>query len=187
VQTGEASPYYMFHPHAPVRIREMVPDARLIVMLRNPVDRAYSHYQHEFRKKRESLSFAEAVEREPERLHGELERMLQDPRYNSRAHRRHAYVTRGVYLESLERVLQVFPREQLLVIRSEDYFGDPDATLRRVCAFLGLPAQARRTFAKRNVGAYAPIAPDLRARLAAFYAPHNARLSDLLGADVGWS
>ena len=186
VQTGEASPYYMFHPHAPQRIKDAVPDVKLIVMLRNPVERAYSHYQHECRRQREALSFEDAVNKEPERLRGEVERMLEDPRYNSREHRRHAYVTRGVYVDSLQKVMRVFGPDQLLVIRSEDYFAAPDATLRQVLDFLGVPARQPRRFARKNVGSYAPINPDLRRRLAEFYAPHNARLYELLGVDYGW-
>ena len=186
VQTGEASPYYMFHPHAPQRIKDAVPDVKLIVMLRNPVERAYSHYQHECRRQREARSFEDAVNKEPERLRGEVERMLEDPRYNSREHRRHAYVTRGVYVDSLQKVMRVFGPDQLLVIRSEDYFAAPDATLRQVLDFLGVPARQPRRFARKNVGSYAPIDPDLRRRLAEFYAPHNARLYELLGVDYGW-
>jgi hypothetical protein len=176
----------MFHPHAPARIREALPDVRLIVMLRNPVERAYSHYQHEFRKKRETLPFEEAVAREPERLQGQLERMLENPRYNSVAHRRHAYVTRGVYVDPLQHVMGLFPRDRILVLKSEDYFKEPDATLRGVLDFLGLPPRARRTYAKSNVGRYAAMAPRLRQQLVEHYAPHNARLYDLLGVDYGW-
>lgn len=187
LQTGEASPYYMFHPHAPVRIKEALPDVKLIAMLRNPVERAYSQYQHEVRKGRETLpSFEEAVDREPDRLRGERERMLADERYNSPEHRRHAYVARGVYVDQLVRLRELFAPEQLLVIKSEDYFASPDATVRRVVAFLGLPAWEPRTFARKNVGAYAPIDKRLRQRLAAYFAPHNARLYDFLEVDFGW-
>jgi hypothetical protein len=187
VLTGEASPYYMFHPHAPERIKQALPDVKLIVMLRNPVERAYSHYQHEFRKGREKLSFADAIQKEPERLRGELERMLENPRYNSREHRRHAYVTRGVYVDSLQKVMRTFAPQQFLILKSEDYFAAPDATLRRVLGFLGLPSRQPRAFARKNVGSYSPIDTEVRKRLSAFYAPHNARLYDFLGVDYGWS
>ena len=165
VQTGEASPYYLFHPHAPARIKQALPGVKLIAMLRNPVERAYSHYQHEFRKQRETLSFEEAVDREPERLRGELERMLENPRYNSREHRRHAYVTRGIYVDSLQHVKQLFGDRQLLVIKSEDYFTAPDAMLTAGSRFLELPPRAPRVFARKNVGSYAPIDAGLRGRL----------------------
>jgi len=186
VQTGEASPYYLFHPHAPLRIKQALPDVRLIAMLRNPVERAYSHYQHEFRKRRETLSFEEAVDREPERLRGELERMLADPRYNSREHRRHAYVTRGVYVDPLHNVTRLFGAARLLILKSEDYFTAPEATLRRVFEFLELPPQESRSFARKNIGSYMPIDSHLRQRLVDYFAPHNARLYDFIGVNLGW-
>jgi hypothetical protein len=185
-QTGEASPYYLFHPHAPRRIRQVLPGVKAIAMLRNPVERAYSHYQHEFRKGREALGFEEAIAREPERLHGERERMIEDERYNSKAHRRHSYLARGIYINQLENWLQHFDRDQLLVIKSEDYFAAPGATLKQVLKFLELPQWESPHFAKRNVGSYAPIDAGLRARLAAYFAPHNTRLNDFLGVDFGW-
>src|SRR5919201_3141433 len=75
---GEASPSYLFHPLAPERVANLLPRARLIAVLRNPVDRAFSHYQHELSLGREHLSFEEALDREDERLRGEVERMKQD-------------------------------------------------------------------------------------------------------------
>ncbi len=88
--TGEASPYYVFHPHVPERVRRHLPDVKLITLLRNPVDRAYSHYQHEVRLEREPLSFEEATEREGERLDGELDRMLEDESYYSLRHQHYS-------------------------------------------------------------------------------------------------
>jgi len=185
-QTGEASPYYLSHPLAPQRIKTVLPQVKAIAMLRNPVDRAYSQYQHEFRKKRETLSFEEAIAREPQRLQGERERMARDDRYNSREYRRHAYMARGLYVDHLRTWFELFDPRQLFVIRSEDYFAAPDATLRQVLEFLELPAWAPPRFAKKNVGKYTPIDPQVREKLASYFAPHNARLADFLDVDFGW-
>ncbi|HEV2894458.1 MAG TPA: sulfotransferase, partial [Actinomycetota bacterium] len=76
LRTGEASPYYLFHPHVPARVAEHLPQVRLIALLRDPVGRAYSHYQHEVARGFETLSFEEAIEAEPARLAGETQRML---------------------------------------------------------------------------------------------------------------
>lgn len=188
LRTGEASPYYMFHPHALSRIRQVLPSVKLIAMLRNPVERAYSQYQHELRHGRESLaSFEEAIEREPERLRGEVERMLRDERYNSVEHRRHSYVTRGIYVDQLENVRRLFDSERLLIVKSEEYFEAPDVVLRRVLAFLELPTWEPRAFVKRNVGSYVPMDPRVRRRLMEYFAPHNARLADFIGVDFAWS
>lgn len=187
VKTGEASPYYLAHPHAPRRIHQILPGVKAIAMLRNPIDRAYSHYQHVVRLRREPLSFEDAIAREPERLRGERERMIQDERYNSKAYRRHSYLTRGLYVNHLENWLRYFDRHQLLVLKSEDYFDAPDVTVQKVFQFLDLPRWLPLSFAKRNVGMYqAPIDAVLRRRLSEYFAPHNARLYDLLGVDYGW-
>ncbi|HWK08846.1 MAG TPA: sulfotransferase domain-containing protein [Vicinamibacterales bacterium] len=185
-QTGEASPYYLSHPLAPQRIQTVLPSVKAIAMLRNPIDRAYSQYQHEVRRNRETLSFGDAVAREPERLLGERERMTRDGRYKSREHRRHAYLARGVYVDHLRTWCETFDRRQVLVIRSEDYFAAPDATLRQIFEFLELPAWMPPRFAKKNVGEYSPIDPQIRKALADYFAPHNARLADFLGVDYGW-
>ena len=112
--------------------------------------------------------------------------MLVDPRYNSREHRRHAYLTRGIYVDALRNVACLFEPRQLLILKSEDYFSAPDATLGRVLDFLDLPVREPRSFARKNVGAYATIDSPLRTRLVEHFAPHNARLYEFLGVDFGW-
>ena len=136
--TGEASPYYLFHPLAPQRMRAIVPEARLIVLLRNPVDRAFSQYQLEARQGNEPLSFEEALAAEEERLAGEEERLQADDTYRSFAHQHFSYQARGHYVEQLRRWLDRFPAEQLLFVKSEDFFADPALAYRRATDFLGL-------------------------------------------------
>ncbi len=106
--TGEASPYYMFHPHAMRRIASILPTVKLIVLLRNPVDRAYSHYHYEVKHGREQLTFEEAIDAEPGRLAGELDKMLQDEGYFSVHYGRHAYLRRGIYVEQLKACRALF-------------------------------------------------------------------------------
>ena len=106
---GEASPYYLFHPLVPERARALVPDARLIVLLRDPVARALSHYHHEVALGMEPLTFEEALDAEPERLDGEERRLVQFPGYASVAHQHHSYVARGHYADQLERWLGRVP------------------------------------------------------------------------------
>lgn len=185
-RTGEASPYYLFHPHAPRRIRRALPDVKLIALLRNPIERAYSHYQHEVRVKRESLSFEEALAREPERLNGELERMLEDEGYNSFNYRRYSYLARGRYADQIAVWRQLFPEAQLMVIKSEDFFADPGPTYQQVLQFLQLPSWRPRYFSKRNANSYSPISDDIRRTLARHFAPHNERLYSLIGKGFGW-
>jgi hypothetical protein len=97
--TGESTPHYMSHPHVPKRIVEVIPHVKLIVILINPVDRAYSHYQHNVRMKRESLAFDDAIAIENERLQGEIDKMIRDEHYNSLKHRHFSYLLKGIYVD----------------------------------------------------------------------------------------
>lgn len=185
--TIDATPYYMMHPLAAERAAELLPDLKLIALLRNPIDRALSHYQHEVRGGRESLSFAEALERESERLAGQEERLRSDPRYYSWNHRRYAYTRRGLYLEQLQRWLRHFPRSQLLVLQSERLFRDPPGVSAEVYRFLGLRAHTLpkyETFLGGNYDRTMP--PELRARLAAYFEPRNRALFAWLGEEFDW-
>ncbi len=143
---GEASPSYLFHPLAPERVARLMPSARLIAVLRNPVDRAFSHYQHEVALGREKLSFEEALDREDDRMRGEIERMLEDPSYFSHAWWNYTYVARGRYAEQLERWFAAFPREQLLVLVSEELLDQPAETYARVLDFLRVDPHTLRSF-----------------------------------------
>jgi hypothetical protein len=183
---GEASPSYVFHPCVPARVAQLVPDVRLIVLVRNPVDRALSHYHHEVALGRESLSFEDAIEREDERMSGELERM-RDPSYFSHAWWNYTYLARGRYAEQLERWLAVFPRERLLVVPSEDLLDRPADTYVRVLEFIGAPPHELDAFPKIFEREYAPMEPATRQRLAGRFAEPNRRLYELLGRDLGWA
>ncbi|HEU4753558.1 MAG TPA: sulfotransferase domain-containing protein [Armatimonadota bacterium] len=184
--TGEATPYYLYHPPAAERAFSVVPAARLIVMLRNPADRAYSHYQHERRAGREPLSFEEALEREVERLAEEPEAMTGRAEFSS-GRRRHSYLARGRYAEQLERWLARFPREQLLILNSERFYADPAAATEQACRFLGLPPPAQAEYPRHNPGSYrGGMEPATRRRLLDHFAPENERLFRLLGERYDW-
>jgi hypothetical protein len=183
---GEASPDYLFHPHAPRRVRKALPEVRLIVLLRNPIERAYSHYWHQFRRGHETLSFDEAVAREPERLDGELERMLRDPRYLGYERHHHSYLARGVYVDQLRTWMDLFPRERFLIERSEDFFEDPPLVFKRVLEYLGIPAWELTEYETFNAFTSGTMNPDTRRRLAEYFGPHNQRLYEFLGRDFGW-
>jgi len=182
---GEASPSYLFHPSAPERVAALVPNARLIALVRNPIDRALSHYHHEVALGRESLSFEDALAQEDERMRGELERM-RDPRYFSHAWWNYTYASRGLYADQLERWLAVFPREQLLVVPSEDLLDRPAETYARVLEFLGAPGHELDAYPRIFTREYSSMDAETRASLAERFAEPNARLYALLGRDLGW-
>jgi len=183
---GEASPSYLFHPSAPERVARLVPEARLVALVRNPIDRALSHYHHEVALGRESLSFEDALAAEDERMQGELERM-RDPRYFSHAWWNYTYAARGLYAEQLDRWLERFPRERLLILPSEDLLEQPRETYARVLDFLGAPAHELVSYPQIFKREYAQMESRTREELRERFAEPNRRLYKLLGRDLGWS
>ena len=125
---GEATPIYMYWHDAPRRMWKYNPDMKLIVLLRNPIERAYSHWNMEHSRNADALSFGEAIQNESERCREALPYQ----------HRVYSYIDRGFYLEQLRRLWEYFPKEQVLVLRNEDLKYMPDDTLQKVCRFLGV-------------------------------------------------
>jgi hypothetical protein len=183
---GEASPSYLFHPLAPDRVARILPNARLIALLRNPVDRAFSHYQHEVALGREQLSFEEALAGEGERMRGEVERMLEDPRYFSHAWWNYTYAARGRYAEQLERWFAVFPRDQLLVLLTDELAADTAGTYGRTLDFLGVEERGLESYPRIFEREYGEMDPATRARLTEEFAEPNRRLAELLGRHLPW-
>lgn len=186
LMVGEASPDYLFHPHAPARVARDLPDAKLVVLLRDPVDRAFSHYWHQFKRQHETLSFPEAVDAEPQRLAGELERMIADPSYVSFERHHHSYLSRGIYVDQLAAWMELIPKDRFLIERSEDFFQDPPGAFKRVLEFLGLPPHQLTEYETFNAFSSGQMDPELRARLVEHFRPHNRRLYEFLGRDFGW-
>ena len=184
---GDASSYYLFHPAAAERAARSVPDAKLIVLLRSPVDRAYSHWLRERRDGTEPLErFDQAVAAEPDRLAGEADRILNDDRYYSYAHENFSYISQGLYLSSLRRWLERYPRERMHIELSEQFARDPQGGFERVLKFLDLPPVRLRDARPRNTTEAAPLDPGIRRELSARVAPANRQLEEFLGIDLGW-
>jgi hypothetical protein len=183
---GESSPYYIFHPAVPQRMSRLVPKIRLIVLLRDPVDRAISHYLHSTRKGYETLEIEEAFARELERIDGESERLISDDRYISFTHRHQSYLSRGKYAEQLERWFQYFDREQFLIIKSEALFDNTEEVMERVFTFLGCDPQPLPLSKAYNQQPYREMGKSVVDWLRDFYRPHNQRLMELLGTGFEW-
>jgi hypothetical protein len=182
----ETSPYYMFHPLAGERIARDLPGVKLLVLVRDPVERAHSAHAHEVKWRHEELSFEAALEVEDSRLKGEVERILADPRYVSHSHRHHAYVARGRYIEQLERLEAVFGRERIHVIDSGDFFTQPEQVYDAVLEFLELPHRGYPSFPRENARPRAPMPDSVRNALDAHFLPFDERLAKWLGRDPSW-
>jgi hypothetical protein len=137
---GESTPIYLYWRPSISRIHAYNPDIQLIILLRNPMLRAFSQWSMERNRNRETLTFAEAIRSEEERC--ALRHPLQDPR--------HSYLDRGRYFEQLKRVYSFFPPEQVLAIKAEEFFQTPDASLDRIGSFLGCPLRKREREHRRG-------------------------------------
>lgn len=183
--TGEASPNYLYHPCAAKRIAEVIPRIKLVVLLRNPVDRTISHYWHQVQRAREDLPLEEALEQEDRRLKGEKEQVIQTCRF-SYNHEQFSYLDRSKYKEQLTVYDQYFDRDQILVLRSEDLFQQPQTVFDEVTAFLGLEKHILRNVKPRNAGSYPDTSPSTRRKLERFFQPYNQELYDYLGVETEW-
>jgi len=185
---GEASPYYLIYPHAPERMHALVPSARLIVLLRNPRERAISHYYHSVKKNRESLPLYEALLAEEERIGDAWNKILEDEHFLSFDHRYFSYKQRGVYADQLERYFAFFDKKNVLVIDSERLLSDPENVLRDICVFLQIdPVFKNINFSPRNVGISKDKTPEeVTQYLNDYFRPHNKRLYELIGRNFSW-
>jgi Sulfotransferase domain len=188
VVTGEASPGYLFHPWFAERVSAELPDALVIVLLRDPVARAYSQFLHERRLGYETVpSFADALALEDSRTSSVFARLASDPSCTSEAAGHHAYKARGRYVEQLERLHRHVPEERVLVLVSEEFYADPAASYGTVCRRLGLSDWRPEQFGRNDMAARAePMDEGCRPDLMDHFAPYNARLEDYLGRELPW-
>ena len=187
VITGECSPYYLFHPAAAERAAQLLPNAKIIVMLRDPVMRTYSHWKERRRGNAEQLDFRAALAAEDERVGQVEDRLRADPTFRSYPHENFSYARQSEYDTALARWYANYPAERILVLASEDYYADPQQVLDQVLEFLGLPSEP---IANRNVRNAAPgedLDADVRAALTARFEPHNRRLAELTGRTFPWA
>jgi Sulfotransferase family len=183
----DSSPYYMFHPLAPQRIHRDLPGVKLIVLVRDPVERSYSAHAHEVFHGFETEPYERALELEDTRLRGEAEKIVADPAYHSFSHQHHAYRARGRYAEQLDHLAALFGRDRIHVVDSGDFFADPGPAYDAVLDFLDLPRARYSDARPYNVRPrMAPLPDSVRAGLEEYYRPHDERLADWLGHAPSW-
>jgi hypothetical protein len=183
---GESSPYYLFHPRVAERIAATLPEVKVIAILRDPVARAWSHYQHNVARDMEPLSFPAALEAEDGRLDG-AEATLRIPGAVHLEHRRGSYVARGRYAEQLERLHEHIDPERTLVLFSHDLDTDPVGTVERAHTFLGLEPHPITAARRWNRQPDAELPPGTRERLLDAFAEPDARLARHLDVELPWT
>ena len=184
--TGEATPSYFPHPAAPARAARAVPRAKLVLALRNPADRAYSHYNMRLRRGRECMTFEDALEYEERRTAWDRERSAADPRHKAYRSYNYGYAEGGRYAEHLERWLAHFAAENILTVEADRMKRDGQAALDEVYSFLGLEPFGAGAPAALNEGSYAPMKEATREKLLDYFRPHNERLYSVIGRRFDW-
>lgn len=185
--TGEASPYYIMHPNAPKLMASVLPEIKLIAILRNPVDRLISHYNHMVRIGRETLPLKEAIDNEEKRIAGEFEKIQASQSHSVFTHATFSYLARGRYIEQLERFTKYFRKEQILVLKSEEFFANTQSEYDKVLEFLNVEPYILNDAKPKNVGSYnKENQTELRQELQQYFKPYNDRLYSFLGEDFGW-
>lgn len=186
VITFDSSGYYLFHPLAPGRIARELPDVRIVVMVREPVERAYSAYKHEYARGFETETFARALELEDDRLAGEVDKIVADPAYESLHHRHHAYRGRSRYSEQIDRYRAALGNDRVHVADADEFFVDPVGEFARIERFLGLRNWTPESVEQWNARPGSPLDPELRQRLDEEFAPYDERLAEQMGRTPRW-
>jgi len=185
VLTGEATPNYMIHPLIPKRIKNLIPTVKLIAILRNPIDRTFSHYQQAIKKNQENLSFEDAIKIEEKRLDSEKEKIF-DPKYKPYHYMYHTYLHRGHYAELLENWYKEFPKDQILIVDSDKLKKNPKTVTNEIFTFLNLPSFDQKNYDNLLVGKYSEMNPNTKKWLIEYFKPHNEKLYKLLDRTFDW-
>lgn len=183
--TGEATPYYFFHPLVPERVKKTLPNVKIILLLRDPVLRAHSHYNM-IKAIEPASTFDEAIRLEQSRIENETKKILNNPKYYSIDHQTFSYFSRGLYAEQLDNWTKHFSLENMLVLKSEDFFSDTKKELKKVYAYLGLAEVYPPDVSAKNARKYGGLSKEDYNRYKAFFKKDLNKLKEKLGDHFQW-
>ncbi len=186
MKSGESGIHYIFDPRCAARIKKDLPNTKIILLLRNPIDRAQSHY-NQIHTIDTANDFEEAIKLESERI-GKLEKKIADRKYfTSVEYETYSYASRGLYHKQLSKWLEHYSLEDLLVIKSEEMYANPKDTFAKVYAHIGVSEVFPSSIRPQNSRSYAPMPANLRNELKGFFADDAAKLTQLLGEKFNWN
>lgn len=180
---GEATPINFNSPEVAENLVKFFPNVKLILLLRNPIDRAVSHYYHWLSLKWELSSFDEVIQREIDQLQDQtidFWAKLNDSTFQG-------YLAKGLYIYFIEKWIKIFPREQFLILSSEEFYANPDQGTTKVLNFLGLPEYHLSSYHQYNTRPYPPISESTRTLLNHYFQPYNQKLEDCLEMQFNWN
>jgi len=184
--TGEDTPFYFWNPLAAKRIQELLPNIKLIIILRNPIDRAYSEYQDLFLRKSEPPPFETIIEKEMN-VGTEYTDLITEENVEEIFKQKTSLLSKGIYVNQLKIWTALFPKEQILILSTENLSCDPNAVLGSVFQYLNLPDYKIKNPQHRKQKKYVPMNPKTRKLLLEFFKPHNERLFEFVGKKFEWS
>ena len=184
---GEQTATYLFHPLVPKRIHATMPNVKLITVLRNPVDRAYSNYHAQVREGFEKRTFDDAIKSELKRIEigkKEPEYKINNDDFNN--HVIFSYLRHGIYVDFIKSWMEFFTKDQFLILPTYDLNNNHTKFLKQVFEFLNVPNRKVNGLERKNVGEYKKLDKSTRKFLVDYYRPHNERLFKLLGKNFDW-
>ena len=180
--TGEDTPFYIWNEIACKRIKENLPNIKLIAILRNPVDRAYSNYQLGLREGTERRTFRDAIEDDMKFL----DKKKQEGYALTNDDYKKSYLAKGIYVEQLEKWFKVFRKEQFCIISTEDFSRKPDMTLKKIFNFLEITDYSIKKFEEKKKSKYNEMDDSLRTEIEEFFSEYNSRLYNLIDQEFDW-
>ncbi|MBR8827301.1 MAG: tetratricopeptide repeat protein [Gomphosphaeria aponina SAG 52.96 = DSM 107014] len=180
--SGEASPSYFEYTYVAPRMLTLFPQIKLIVLLRNPVERAVSWYYHQKERGKRNQTLEESIEWEIK----QLERFSEPALFNKRRRSEPNNLLGSMYIYKLDQWMRIFPREQFLILQSEQLYSNPEQVMEQVYEFLGIAKYKGREYPAYNGRKYSPISKELRNRLTEYLRPHNQKLEKYLGMEFNW-
>jgi tetratricopeptide (TPR) repeat protein len=179
--TGEATPNYIRFPEVAERIHQLSPQIKLILLLRNPIDRAVSWHYHKINTGLTKAKIEEAIALEIKQIENfSEEQIIKTAFYNP------DNILSSLYVYKIREWLKFFAKEQLLILKSEDLYEKPNQIVKQVFDFLELSNYQLPEYPKVNVGSYSPISEELRKILAEYFQPYNQKLEEDLGIKFNW-
>lgn len=176
----EATPKYIFSKGVPKQIKEVVPKAKIIMILRNPVNRAISHYMHEVRAGREKRPMKKAIKEN-------MKRVKKEKKVSKDVLSHFSYLERGEYFRQIKRYINWFTKEKMKIVKSERMFREKSNVTKEVAEFLTGRRMDKVDCEKHNAGDYNDSKYDeVKRMLREYYIDKNRNLYDLIGRDLEW-
>ena len=181
--TGEDTPFYFWNPIAAKRIQKLLPNIKLIIILRNPIDRAYSEYQDLVSRESNSPSFETFIENE---INTRKKGIIITEENFEIFNQNDSYLLKGIYIDQLKIWAGLFPKEQIFTLSTESLNSEPTASMESVFQYLNLPDYKIKNIQHQKQKKYTPMDSQTRKLLIEFFKPHNERLFKFIGKKFDW-